>query len=264
MLVARTTRIPPDHRRTKTVEQDYLMSSDISQVKALVYDVFGSVVDWRGSIIREVSAVGKKLGVEGDWEAFADKWRGGYHDGMQSFRDGKRGWMTADTMHRERLDILLAEYGLTGLSEEEINHLNKAWHRLDPWPDAVAGLTRLKSKYIIGTLSNGNVGLLVSMAKYGGIPWDVVMAGELFQSYKPDPKVYLGAAKMLGLEPGEVMMCAAHLHDLHAAAKLGLRTGFVARPNEYGNGARKPDLKADDSIDVAADTYDEFASKMGV
>lgn len=240
------------------------MPFDTSQVKALVFDVFGTVVDWRGSIIREISAVGKRLGVEADWEAFADRWRGGYHDGMQSFRDGKREWMKADTMHRERLDMLLEEFGLTGLTEEETEHLNRAWHRLDPWPDSVEGLTRLKSKYVIGTLSNGNIGLLVNMAKYGGLPWDVVLAGENFQSYKPDLKVYLGAADLLGLEPHEVMMTAAHLHDLHAAAKAGLSTGFIARPDEYGNGERKAELEADESIDVAASNYIEFAEKMGV
>lgn len=240
------------------------MSFDVSQVKALVFDVFGTVVDWRSSITKEVAAVGKRLGVDADWEHFADRWRGGYTDGMQSFRDHKREWMTADTMHRERLDILLDEFGMKGLSEEETDHLNRAWHRLDPWPDAVEGLTRLKSKYIIGTLSNGNIGLLVNMAKHGELPWDVVLSGENFQSYKPDPMVYLGAAKTLGLQPGEVMMTAAHLDDLHAAARFGLRTGFVARPDEFGNGERKPELEADESIDVAASSYIEFAEKMGV
>lgn len=240
------------------------MSFDISQVKALVFDVFGTVVDWRSSITREIAAVGKRLGVEGDWEHFADRWRGGYSDGMQSFRDGKREWMLADTMHRERLEILLDEFGMSGLSDSEVDHLNRAWHRLDPWSDSVEGLTRLKSKYIIGTLSNGNIGLLVNMAKYGGLPWDVVLSAENFQSYKPDPVVYLGSAKLLGLRPDEVMMTAAHLPDLHGAAALGLRTGFVARPDEYGCGSRKPDIEADDSIDVAASDYIEFAEKMGV
>ena len=239
------------------------MSFDVSQVKAMVYDVFGTVVDWRNSIIRDVSAVGERLGVEGNWNHFADRWRGGYHDGQNNFRAGTREWLRADDMHRERLHILIDEFGLTGLSDDEFEELNKAWHRLDPWPDAVEGLTRLKTKYIVGTLSNGNIGLLVNMAKWGGLPWDVILAGENFQSYKPDHKVYLGAADILGLKPNEVMMCAAHLHDLHAAAEAGLSTGFIARPTEYGDGERKPDLKADDSIDVAADTYLEFAEKMG-
>ena len=240
------------------------MPFDKSQVKALVFDVFGTVVDWRGSIIREISAVGKKLGVDGDWEVFADRWRAGYHDGMDAFRAGTGPWLTADQMYRNRLDILLEEYGMTGLSEEETDHLNRAWHRLDPWPDTVEGLTMLKSKFIIGTLSNGNVGLLVKMAKYGKLPWDVVLAGELAGSYKPDPKVYMLAVNSLNLEPHEVMMTAAHLHDLHAAANSGLSTGFVSRPTEYGNGERKPDLEADDSIDVAATSFIELAKKLGV
>lgn len=239
------------------------MGFDVSQVKAVVFDVFGTVVDWRSSITREVSAVANRLGVDGDWEHFADRWRGGYHDGMQSFRAGTRGWMKADTMHRERLDILIEEFGLTGLSDEETEQLNRAWHRLDPWPDAVEGLTRLKSKYVIGTLSNGNIGLLVNMAKYGGLPWDAVLSAENFQSYKPDPKVYLGAAELLGIEPGELMLGAAHLNDLHAAMDVGLRSGFIARPDEFGNGNPKAELEADDGIDVAASTYAEFAAKMG-
>ncbi len=239
------------------------MSFNVSQVKALVYDVFGTVVDWRGSIIREVSTVGERLGVEGDWERFADRWRAGYTEGTRDVREGHRSFITADEMHRERLDILIDEFGLTGMSEGEIDHLNKAWHRLDPWPDAVEGLTRLRSKYVIGTLSNGNVGLLVNMAKHGGLPWDVVLSGQNFGTYKQDPKVYLGAADLLGLAPGEVMMCAAHLNDLHGAAAVGLRTGFIARSTEFGEGNPKAELVADDSIDVSADTYIEFAEKMG-
>lgn len=240
------------------------MSFDVSQVKALVFDVFGTVVDWRGSITREVAAVGKRLGVEADWERFADRWRGGYSDGNRDLIDGNRPYLTADEMHRERLEILVEEFGIIGLSDADFDHLHKAWHRLDPWPDAVEGLTRLKSKYIIGTLSNGNVGLLVNMAKHGGLPWDVVLAGQLVESVKPDPKVYLSAVSLLGLEPDEVMMTAAHLHDLHAAAAVGLSTGFVARPDEYGTGERRPDLEADDSIDVAGSNYIDFAEKMGV
>lgn len=240
------------------------MTADISQVKAIVFDVFGTVVDWRKSISREIRAVGERLSVDGDWEKFADRWRAGYSEGTRDVREGRREWMTADQMHRERLDILLKELGMSGLSEEETDQLNRAWHRLDPWPDAVDGLTKLKSKYIIGTLSNGNIGLLVNMAKHGGLPWDVVLSGELAGSYKPDPKVYLKAAELLGLEPQEVMMGAAHLGDLHGAAKVGLRTGFIARPDEYGSGDRKAELKADASIDVAASNYSEFAEKMGV
>jgi len=234
------------------------------KIKALVFDVFGTVVDWRSSITREIKSVGKRLGVEANWEAFADRWRAGYHDGMQAFRDGTDVWKTADQMYRDRLDLLLAEHGITSLSEPETEHLNRAWHRLDPWPDSVEGLTKLKSKFVIGTLSNGNVGLLVNMAKYGGLPWDCVFAGELAGSYKPDPKVYLMATNLLGLEPHEVMMIAAHNHDLIAAKNTGLSTGFVARPDEYGSGDRKPDLHAAPEVDVAVSDFIELATKLGV
>ena len=240
------------------------VTNNTSHVKALVFDVFGTVVDWRKSITREISAVGTRLGVDGDWEAFADRWRGGYSDGMQEFRDGKREWRTADQMHRERLDILLAEFGITGLSEDETDYLNRAWHRLDPWPDSVEGLTMLKSKFVIGTLSNGNIGLLVNMAKYGGLPWDVVFSGDLVNSYKPDPKVYLSAANLLNLEPHEVMMTAAHNGDLLSAQKYGLSTAFVARPTEYGDSARNPDLEAADGLDVGATSFIDLAHKLGI
>lgn len=241
------------------------MSDEIGgKIKALVFDVFGTVVDWRSSITREIRSVGERMGVEADWEAFADRWRAGYHDGMQAFRDGTDIWKTADQMYRDRLDLLLAEHGITDLSEPETDHLNRAWHRLDPWPDSVEGLTRLKSKFVIGTLSNGNVGLLVNMAKYGGLPWDVVFAGELVGSYKPDPKVYLMAANLLGLEPDEVMMTAAHGGDLIAAKNTGLSTAFVTRPDEFGSSGRKPGLAAPPEADVAASDFIDLAAKLGV
>ena len=251
-------------KRHYPAESHFSMTNDTSHVKALVFDVFGTVVDWRTSITREISAVGSRLGIEADWEVFADRWRGGYSDGMQEFRDGEREWRTADQMHRERLDILLPEFGITGLSEEETDHLNRAWHRLDPWPDSVEGLTMLKSKFIIGTLSNGNIGLLVNMAKYGGLPWDVVFSGDLVKSYKPDPKVYLSAANLLNLEPHEVMMTAAHNGDLLSAQKYGLSTAFVARPTEYGTGERKADLEAAEGINVGATSFIDLAHKLGV
>lgn len=238
------------------------MTTNLSEVKALVFDVFGTVVDWRMSITNEIKAVGERLGIDTDWQHFADRWRGGYTDGMQEFRDGKREWRTADQMYRERLDTLIDEFGIKGLSEDELVHLNKAWYRLYPWPDSVEGLTLLKSKFIIGTLSNGNVGLLVNMAKFGGLPWDCVFAGELIDSYKPDPKVYLMAADLLGLKPHEVMMTAAHLHDLHAAKETGLSTAFVTRPDEYGSGPRKPDLEPTPGIDLTATDFVDLALKL--
>ncbi len=234
----------------------------MNHVKAILFDVFGTVVDWRGSIIREVSAFGEKLGVSADWGEFADRWRDGYYTGTQDVVHRRREWISADGLHKERLDILIKEYALDGLSEPEIDHLNKAWHRLDPWPDSVEGLTRLKQQYIIGTLSNGNNGLLVHMAKHASLPWDIILGGENFNSYKPAAKVYLGAVECLGYEPHEVMIAAAHLSDLQNAKKNGLSTAFVARPDEFGAGRYKPDLEANESADVDASDFNDLAEQM--
>jgi 2-haloacid dehalogenase len=239
------------------------MTSDLSQVKAIVFDVFGTVVDWRSSILQEITAVAGRLGVQGNWEDFSDRWRAGYYEGTKDVLSQKRTWIKADTMHLERLHLLMDEYGMTGLSEEEIVHLNKAWHRLTPWPDSVEGLTRLKKKFIIGTLSNGNNGLLVHMAKHAGLPWDIVMGGENFQSYKPDSKVYIGAVDLLGYQPHEVMVAASHLSDLYAAKSNGLKTGFVVRPDEFGNSEMQADLVGDERIDVSAKDFVDLARKMG-
>lgn len=228
----------------------------------MLFDVFGTVVDWRSSITAEARAVGRKLGVEGDWTAFADRWRQGYHDGMKRVNAGDAEWVNVDVIHRERLDLLLDEYGMGGMAEEEKAHLNRAWHRLDPWPDSVAGLTQLKGKYVIGTLSNGNVALLVNMAKHAGLPWDVVLSSELVGRYKPDPAVYRRAAELLGLLPGEVMMVAAHVGDLRAAKSAGLRTGFVTRPLEFGPEGRA-DVEPDPDFDVAASDFVDLAEKLG-
>ena len=234
----------------------------MTYVKAILFDVFGTVVDWRGSIIREVSAVAEKLGVSNDWGHFADRWRDGYYTGTQDVLNGKRVWVSADALHRERLEILKPEFGLDALSEEETIHLNKAWHRLDPWPDAVEGLKRLKESFIIGTLSNGNNGLLVHMAKHAGLPWDIIMGGENFQSYKPHASVYLGAVKSLGYQAHEVMIAAAHITDLQNAKKNGLSTAFVVRADEFGDGAYKPDLEADESVDLSASDFLELAKLL--
>lgn len=231
----------------------------MNQVKAILFDVFGTVVDWRGSIISEVSAVGDSLGISGDWGRFADCWRDGYYSGTQDVVNGKREWVSADALHLERLEILKPEFGLDDLIEEETIQLNKAWHRLDPWRDSVEGLTRLKQKFIIGSLSNGNIGLLVNMAKYAGLPWDIVLSGENFRSYKPDASVYLGAVETLGLKPHEVMIAAAHLTDLQNAKKNGLSTAFIPRPEEFGDGDYEPDLEADESVDVTASSFNELA-----
>ena len=230
-------------------------------VKALVFDVFGTVVDWRGSIIRELEAFGRAKGIAADWPAFVDAWRGGYQPAMQRVRTGELPWTRIDDLHRMILDRLLAEHRISGLSEAETDHLNRAWHRLDPWPDAVAGLTRLKRRFIIGTLSNGNVGLLVDMAKHGGLPWDVVLSAELAHHYKPDPEAYHLPPHLLGLAAADVMLVAAHPGDLAAAAREGLKTGYVPRPLEWGPGRKPHDVSGQD-FDVVAADFNVLADRL--
>jgi 2-haloacid dehalogenase len=204
-------------------------------VKALVFDTFGTVVDWRGSIIREGTQWGQEKGLQVDWGKFADKWRSGYGPAMEKVRKGTMPWTKLDVLHRMLLEDLLKEFNITGLTEEEKDHRNRVWHRLTPWPDAVDGLTLLKKNFIIATLSNGNVSLLVEMAKFAQLPWDTILSAELFHHYKPDPEVYLGAVELLSCKPAEVMMVAAHPDDLKAAQSCGLRAAFVPRPLERGS-----------------------------
>lgn len=230
-------------------------------IKALAFDVFGTVVDWRSTVIREGRALATANGLDVDWAAFADAWRDGYGPAMNRVRNGELPWMTIDELHRLILDGLLERFSITGLDEAEKDRLNRVWHRLDPWPDAVEGLTRLKSRFIIASLSNGNVALLVNMAKHGGLPWDAVLSAELAGRYKPDREVYLKAADLLDLEPAAVMMVAAHKGDLRAAAKAGLRTAFVPRPRERPN--RQIDLSVDGEFDVSATDFVDLASKLG-
>ena len=231
-------------------------------VQALLFDVFGTVVDWRSSIVEDLSKFGAAKGLKADWTAFTDDWRGLYQPAMDEVREGRRPWTILDILHRESLDKLLVKHGVSGLSEADKDHVNRAWHRLKPWPDAVEGLTRLKSRYIIGTLSNGNVGLLTRMAKHGRLPWDVILGAETARAYKPQPQAYLGSAELLNLQPGQVMLVAAHNGDLAAAANVGLRTAFVARPTEHGPHQRR-DLKAERDWDVVTDTFTGLAEAMG-
>ena len=239
---------------------------DPGAIRALVFDVFGTVVDWRGSIIGEGQSLSAAKGWRVDWPAFADAWRAGYRPAMArataSGPDGSAAWANIDTLHREILDGLLARFGLDGLTEAEREHLNRVWHRLDPWPDGVAGLQRLKARFVIATLSNGNVALLVDMAKRAGLPWDCVLSAELIRKYKPDPAVYLGAARLLGLEPGQLLMVAAHPSDLRGAARAGLRTAYVPRPLEHGpGGAVEP--AGDAAFDVVAQDFHALARALG-
>lgn len=234
----------------------------ISDIKALTFDVFGTVVDWRSSIIREGRELGRRKGIDVDWEKFADAWRAGYQPAMSKVRNGEIPWTKLDDLHRMNLNQLLDESDIKGLGEEEIDYLNRAWHRLDPWPDSVEGLTRLKRKYIIATLSNGNVALLVNMAKRAGLPWDAILGAEPARHYKPQPESYLSTAHYLGLEPRQCMLVAAHNHDLVAASKLGFATAFVCRPIEYGPD-QKTNLTAEHDFDVVADNFLDLADKLG-
>lgn len=230
-------------------------------IRALTFDVFGTVVDWRGSLIREGELLAKRKGVKADWAAFADAWRAGYHPAMDRVRKGELPWTHIDRLHRMILDTLLPKFSLTGLNESEIEELNRAWHRLTPWPDAVPGLNRLRGRYVLATLSNGNVSLLVDMAKNAGLPWDCVLSSELFGHYKPDPEVYRGAAQLLNLAPDEVMMVAAHPPDLKAAQKCGLKTAYVPRPLEYG--PQSTLAPHDGKFDVVAESFLDLAKQLG-
>jgi 2-haloacid dehalogenase len=231
------------------------------EVKALCFDVFGTVVDWRESIARVAAALLGARGVACDWHAFADAWRARYQPAMAEVRSGRRPWVRLDDLHRENLLALLAELGIGGLSEAEIDHLNRAWHRLDPWPDTVEGLTRLKRRYILATLSNGNVALMVNMAKRAGLPWDVILGAEVAGAYKPQPEAYLRAAALLDLPPASCMMVAAHNDDLVAAAACGFCTAFVARPTEHGP-AQSRDLRAEQAFDVTAASFVDLAEVL--
>jgi 2-haloacid dehalogenase len=230
-------------------------------VKALAFDVFGTVVDWRGSIIREGEHWGRRKGLQVDWARFADRWRAGYSPSMDKVRKGSLPWMKLDELHRMTLEELLVEFKIAGLSEEEKDHWNRVWHRLTPWPDAVEGLARLRKKFVVSTLSNGNVSLLVDMAKFGGLVWDMVVSAELFHHYKPDREVYLGAAGLLSCEPAEVMMVAAHPNDLKAAHACGLRTAYVPRPWEHGPG-REGASATGMPFDVTVRDFLELADKL--
>jgi len=224
----------------------------------LAFDIFGTVVDWHGSIAREVQALAPAV----DANAFALAWRAGYQPAMQRVRSGELGWTRIDELHRLILDELLPRFGLSDLSEAQRQHLNRAWHRLAPWPDAVAGLTRLKTRFTVCTLSNGNVGLLTNMAKRAGLPWDCILSAEVFRAYKPDPRTYLGVAQTFDLAPAEVMMVAAHHDDLAAARDCGLQTAYIERPLEFG--AEQPkDVSPDPAHTLHARDLQHLADLLG-
>jgi 2-haloacid dehalogenase len=225
------------------------------------------VVDWRGSLIGELTAFEAARGIVAggaavDWTRLVDAWRAAYVPSMDRVRRRELPWTILDDLHRASLDRLVADHGIAGLTDADLSHINRGWHRLHPWPDSVAGLTRLKARYIIAPLSNGNVALLVNMAKYAGLPWDMVCGADLFGRYKPDPETYLGACRLLGLPPAQVMMAAAHNGDLHAARRCGLKTAFLGRPTEYGP-RQVNDLAADSDWTVVAGDINDLATQMG-
>lgn len=247
-----------------------------SEVEALAFDVFGTVVDWRGSIVREGRALSRRKGLEVDWGALADRWRAGYRPAMDRIRSGAAPWATIDEVHRSILEELLDEFGLGELRQDEIDELNRAWHRLAPWPDAVSGLLRLRERFILSTLSNGNVALLTRMAKNAGLPWDVILSAELAGTYKPDPAVYRTAADLLDLPPERILMVAAHPGDLRAAARVGFRTAWVPRPLEHGvpsgdgapisSGTKARGTKeegTEDAFDLTAADFLDLARQVG-
>jgi 2-haloacid dehalogenase len=230
--------------------------------RALAFDVFGTVVDWRSSIIRELEEFGRNHGLQQDWPRFADDWRAGYAPAMDRVRRGELPWTRIDDLHRMILEELLGAAGVTSICVEDVDELNRAWHRLDPWPDTVPGLTRLKEKFTITTLSNGNMSLLTNMAKRAALPWDCVISAELFHHYKPDREAYLGCADLLDVAPEQLMLVAAHPGDLRAARAAGLRTGYVARPLENGPG-REPHRIGPDEFDNTATDFVDLAVQLG-
>ncbi len=224
----------------------------------LAFDTFGTVVDWHGSIVREM----RDLHPEVDADAFARAWRAGYQPAMQRVRSGELGWTLIDDLHRLILDEILPRFGLQHMPPEQRSHLNKVWHRLDPWPDVLAGLQRLKRKFTVCTLSNGNIGLLANMAKRAGLPWDCILSAEVFRAYKPDPATYLGVARVFDLQPAQVMLVAAHHSDLGAARACGLQTAYVERPLEFGADEPK-DVSPRPGNDLHCRDFGDLADQLG-
>ena len=235
----------------------------ISDVKALTFDVFGTVVDYRGTIIREGEQINHAKGLHVDWGKFADAWHGRYRPSMDRVMQGAQPWTNLDSLHRQSLNELLLEFEINNdFTEDEKDHLNRVWHRLQPWPDAIPGLTHLRKRFILATLSNGNVALLVNMARYSALPWDCVLSAELAQAYKPDPRPYQMAINLLGLRSHEVMMVAAHQYDLRTAQAQGMQAAFIPRPLERGPD-NVPDLTPDPAFEIVATDFMDLAQQLG-
>ncbi len=230
---------------------------------AILFDTFGTVVDWRTSLIAELGAFGAERGIAADWTALVDAWRGAYKPSMDRVRRGELPWTKLDDLHRASLDRLLDEAGVAGLTDADRAHLTLGWHRLHAWPDAVAGTLRLHRRFITAPLSNGNVSLLIDLARFNGLPWNMIFGSDLTGHYKPDPETYLTACRMLSLPPEQVMLCAAHNDDLAAAQSHGMQTAFVARPTEYGPNQVR-DVAATGDWDHVVAGIDELAGQLGV
>ena len=230
-------------------------------VKALVFDVFGTVVDWRNGVAREAEAILKPLSYSLDWLAFADAWRGQYQPGMEEVRSGRLPFVKLDVIHRRMLDRIRSRFGLEKLDDAVLDELTLAWHRLDAWKDVAPGFARLRRRYLMAPCSNGNIALMVDIARRNDIRWDAILGAEVAGDFKPKPRVYLATAEALNLKPGQVMMVAAHTSDLMAAASNGLRTGHVARPGENGPGTGEAAPKG--PVDVAAKNFEDLADKLG-
>lgn len=236
--------------------------TNLSGIKALTFDVFGTTVDWCSGIARESEAM---LGsrVKLDWVAFANHWRLQYQPAMEEVRSGRRDYVVMDQLHREMLDVSLAEFGVEGVSEAEKDHLALGWRRLPPWPDTVPGMVRLKPRFTLAALSNGNIALVTEMAKRNGLLWDVILGADFVRTYKPMPALYDSAPKLLMLKPSEIMMVACHVWDVDNAAKRGFRTAYVGRPAEYGVGAAYK-APAAGTYDVQVASFVELAEALGV
>ena len=237
----------------------------LSGVRAFLFDVFGTVVDWRSGIARDAAQFLQRNGSKSaNASAFADAWRARYQPAMEEVRSGRRPFVGLDVLHRENLEAVLPNFGVDPVTVPgaDLDDLNKAWHRLDPWPDAVAGLMRLKARFIIAPLSNGNISLILNMAKHAGLPWDAILGAEVAQAYKPAPEAYLRTVEILGLRPEEICMVAAHNGDLAAAQNCGLRTAFVPRPTEHGP-SQATDIRVEGEWDVTATDFGDLAEKVG-
>ena len=236
----------------------------LENVTAVIFDTYGTVVDWRTSVIAEGRALGERKGIEGvDWKAFTDAWKAAYRPYINQVRNGERPWTTNDALQRQRLDEVIEEFGITGLNEQDLEDFNRAWHRLKPWPDSLPGLRRIKEKVPIGSFSNGNLLLLANMANHSDIPWDFIISSDLFRHYKPDPEIYLGAIELLGGEADRLMLVAAHNYDLANARKHGMKTAFVLRPTMFGP-KQDTNLEAEDDWNIVTDSIEGVADAMGV